>query len=641
MNKFYPVLFSPIKIGKVNIRNRIELCPMTPTYLGPNFEHYRHAVALYESYARGGAGLITIGEAAINTFSKTHNTQLTILNPACDTMLSELVDAINSHGATASIELNHGGIRCTPAFNNGAVPLGPVTGVLPDGQKYEAMTVAQMTEMADIWAEAFVKIKKLGFNMGMIHVGHGWQIAQFLSPLWNKRTDEYGGSLENRARFPIMIIDRIRKKVGEDFPLSIRISGDELTEGGFTLDDCVRFVQMIQDKIDICHVSVSYIGAANCRMVMPSFYERGKNLPIAAVVKKNVRIPVACVGALADPQMMEDALASGMVDMVAMARSLIADFNLPNKAMAGKTDEIDYCIRCYYCIWTAMTYDVRRCAVNPIYGREYENKFIQPLAESKNVLVIGGGPAGMKAAITAAERGHKVTLVEKNSVLGGALQFADHIAFKNDIKIFRDNLATVVSRRGVNVMLNTEATADLVKKMNPDRLIVAVGAEPVVPAIPGVDGENVVLAGDIFNENVKLGKKIIIVGGGLLGCETAVHLASEGREVAVVEMLDEVAVDGIAEHKMMLLDKLRAGVKIYTGTRCVRIDEKGIVVEKDGKEVRLDAESVILAVGYKPLQALADELYKCVYDTRVIGDAFAVRKIYDAVRSGYQAGMDM
>lgn len=642
MNKYYPKLFSPIKIGSITLRNRIELCPMLPSELGPNFENYRHVAAMYEAYARGGTALVTVGESAINAFgAKTHSSQPTILDPKCDASLSEIVDSIKSRGAVASIEVNHGGINSAAAYNNGVKPMGPSAGVSLNGEKYEAMTEAQMNESADVWAEAIAKVKKIGFGMAMIHAGHGWQIAQFLSPLWNKRTDEYGGSLENRARFPIMVINRIRQKVGREFPLSLRISGDELVPGGFTLDDCIGFVRMIQDKIDICHVSVSFIRAPNCRMVMPVFYERGKNLPIAAEVKKNIKTPVASVGAYNDPQMMEDALASGKVDMISMARALIADFNLPNKAMMGKADEIDYCIRCYYCIGYVATYGVRRCAVNPVFGKEYEARFALPPAQPKNVLVIGGGPAGMKAAVIAAERGHKVTLIEKESKLGGALEFADHIPFKNDIKIFRDNLATVVSRRNIKVMLNTEATPELVKKLNPDKLIVAIGAEPIVPPIPGVNGKNTLLVKDIFNKGIKLGQKIVIIGGGLLGCEYAVHLASEGKDITVIEMLDEVATEGIADYKLMLLEKLHAGAKVHTRTRCVSIDDKGVVCDQNGKQIRFDADTVVLSVGYKPLKALADKFRDCVYDTRVVGDASAAGKILDAIRSGYKAGMDI
>ena len=642
MNEYYPMLFSPIRVGSVTLKNRIEVSPMAPAWLGANVEHYRHDVARFERYAMGGAGLITVGEVATDDRGgRSGPRELVITHPNYKTMLHELADSITMHGAASSIEVSHAGLFAKAANNNGVTAMGPCDGTAADGEPYRAMTEEDMNAVADSFAEAFSVIKAQGFTMGMVHCGHGWLISQFLSPLWNHRTDEYGGSLENRARFPIMILDRIRQKVGKNYPISIRISGDEFVEGGFTLEDCVAFCKMIEDKVDLIHVSVAYLNSPSCRMVMPVFYPAGKNLPIAAEIRKNVKIPVTAIGALNTPEIMEKALEDGMCDMVAGGREAVADPFYPSKAQKGHPEEIDHCIRCYMCVAEGMLHGVRRCTVNPVYGKEYENKFAQLPTVSKNVVVIGGGPGGMKAAITAADRGHSVTLIEKKPELGGALDFSDHIWFKQDIAILKNNLIRQVQNRNIAVMTGTTATPELVKSLRPDAVIAAVGATPNPLRVPGADRKNVIFAKDMFNPEVSLGKQVVIIGGGLVGCEAALQLTHDGHEVTIVEMLPTIANDAMMEHKLMLLERIERECSVITGAACLGIEDNGVRVRKEDADMLIKADSVIVSVGYTANDAEASAFLDCCDFVRRIGDCNASGKIGAAIRYGYYAAMDI
>ncbi|MBW1913052.1 MAG: FAD-dependent oxidoreductase, partial [Deltaproteobacteria bacterium] len=418
-------------------------------------------------------------------------------------------------------------------------------------------------------AAAF-RLKRAGFDMTMLHGGHGWLLAQFLSPFSNKRTDAYGGSLENRARFPLKVIERIREQCGPSFAIDYRMSGDELVHGGLTREEAVQFAKLIEDKVDCIHVSAGMMAepATIPYFHPPTYLPHGPNVHLAENIRNAVNIPVTCVGAITDPEMAERILIEGKADLVAMARALIADPELPSKSYNGKRKEIIPCTRCLDCLGRVAVFLPIRCAVNPVVGRETECGEIRLAIQKRKVLIVGGGPAGMEAGIVAALRGHQVTLYEKEEQLGGNLALAAIPPFKEDMKRFLDYLVGRVNELPIDVKAATEATAETVKAESPDVIVVAAGAVPLIPDIPGANSPNTVWSGDILAGKVQPGEDIIVAGGGLVGCEIALFLAQQGKKVSIIEMLDEVATDFNMVSRTLLLELLgNEGVEIRTGVR--------------------------------------------------------------------------
>jgi 2,4-dienoyl-CoA reductase-like NADH-dependent reductase (Old Yellow Enzyme family)/thioredoxin reductase len=651
VDRKYPNLFSPIKIGPLIFKNRIVSAPTSVAELSPECYLTKDNIAYFKLKAKGGAAVVTVGESIVHSATgRSHPKQILLDDEGVIPSLVETADAIHQYGAIASIELSHGGMECDPVFLGGRNPIGPSATSTEIGFRtkganvvvVEEMSEALMNEIADAYAAGAATVKLAGFDMCMIHAGHGWLLAQFFSPLTNKRKDRFGGSVENRARFPLMVIDRIRERVGKDFPIELRISGSELTEGGLTLEDAVAISRTVEDKVDLIHVSAGAHSVINTMTVMhPSmFLPHGCNVYLAEAIKKAVRIPVVTVGGISDPKQMEEIIKSGRADIIALARGLLADPELPRKAQYGRDDEIVHCLRCFDCIGGMFVTRTMKCAVNPIIGREYEYGFSAKATERKKVLIAGGGPAGMQAAITAAERGHEVILCEKTDSLGGALKFARAVSFKEDVNRFNEYQIRKVGSLAVKVLLNTEVTPDLIALERPDVLVAAVGAEPIIPGIPGIDKKSVILAVDAYKDGTTVGQKVVVIGGGMVGCETGLHLSQKGKDVTIIEMLDDVAIDANIMHRRALMLELEKSVQIKVGIKCTEITDDGVMtVDKDKKQSLFNADTIILAVGYKSRSGVVNALRGTAPEFTAIGDCLIPKKVLQAVRTGYDAAM--
>ena len=435
----YPNLCKPITLGRVTFRNRMFSAPMGGTDITADCCVGPRTPGFYELRAKGGAAAVTASELVVPPETDaSHMFHLNLTTPGCLASWTWTADAISRHGAVASVELSHSGQYAGTYLvdkdkKKGLSQFGPSDWVRPDGIPVKALTREQIQDIVKAYGDTAGLAKRAGFQMVMVHGGHGWLLNQFLSPAFNHRTDEYGGCLENRLRLTREVLTSVRNAVGPGFPIEFRMSGSELFEGGYTLEDGVEIAKGVEDLVDMIHVSAGSYQFGFFNTHLPMFAPHGANVHLAAEIKKHVKVPVATLGALNDPAQMEEIIASGKADVVEMARALLADPELPNKVMAGRDDEIVRCLRCFTCMAERPTTGTRRCAVNPLIGRECEGMDITPAAVRKRVVVVGGGVAGMKAALTAAQRGHQVTLLEKSDQLGGILKSEQALPFKYEM----------------------------------------------------------------------------------------------------------------------------------------------------------------------------------------------------------------
>ncbi|MBR2521291.1 MAG: FAD-dependent oxidoreductase [Oscillospiraceae bacterium] len=622
-------IFQPLAIGPVVARNRIEVSPAEPMlasrdgFVTPEFLRFT------QSFARGGAAIITVGDSPVTQEYAAQNRF--VINLTDDMVvhgLFSLTDAIHRYGSLASIELN-----------------------IRDEREPAQFSAAEIGSMIEDFAEAANRCRLAGFDMVMLHGGHGHTVSSFYSGM-NSRSDKYGTlTMEDRCRFASDILDAVREKIGPGMAIEWRISGDELRQGGVTLEESLRFAGYISEKIDMIHVSAGgmFNKGTSMRMIQPTYLPRATNLAFAEAFKKELDIPVCTVGSF-NMELAEEAVAQGKADMVAMIRSLIADPDAVRKCEFGREGKVRPCIRCGVCIGGPDPHRYPkpvRCAVNPITGREGIFSAYEPAIHTRKVLIAGGGCAGMEAARWLAARGHRPVIFEKQDHLGGSLIAAGANPLKGDIKKYCEwAVKNTEETPGIGVILNTEVTRDVIEDHEPDVLIIATGSEPIIPNIPGIDSENVLLARDVDMDASKVGRRVVVAGAGLTGTETAVSLARDGREVTLIDMRSLKEIDASAN--AFLTSAIRyisaqEGVTVMEEVKLCAVGKGRITLEdKDGRPFELECDTLVLALGVKPVGIKKEEYEGMVGEVYVIGDCHLKNgTIESAVREAFYAAMNI
>lgn len=639
-------LLEPTRIGQMQLRNRLVTAPMLMNYATPDGFVTPQLIDFYETLAKGGPGLIIAEGTCVEApRGRVRDFQLVLDDDKYIPGLKELVRVVEQHGAKLAIQLMHAGpnseLRITHMQRVGPSPLA--SPIFPTARE---LTIPEIGDLVGKFASAAERAKRAGFAGIEIHGGHSYLIAPFLSSATNKRTDRYGGSLENRARFLIEIYQAIREAVGRAFPVWCRINGKEFgTENGVTIEESQAVAIMLEkagaDAIVLsCGGTGQYAGYSSGIMYDPP----GNLVHLAEAVKAKVRMPVIAVGKL-DVPLAEKVLQEGKADLVAMGRGLLADPDVLNKAKEGRLEDIRPCIWCRVCgdVYLQVRASPVRCPVNASLGQERESE-LKPAVIRKKVLVVGGGPAGMEAARVAAERGHDVTLHEKSASLGGQLNLAAMVPFKTDpMRSFNDYLKTQLKKLGVKIVLRSAVTPSLVDAFKPHAVILATGVSPALPRIPGLDASNSITANSLLQDNVEVGDRVVIIGGGMFGPDIASYVAEKANAVTLLEAQSGVVANLGARNISRVSHRLREkGVSVETDARCIEVKGHDVVFVDANNQIRtVAADTIVVATDPQPNRQLVEPIGNLIDETYLIGDAIKPTWLLDAVATGFRVGRDL
>ncbi|MDR1016517.1 MAG: NAD(P)/FAD-dependent oxidoreductase [Coriobacteriales bacterium] len=657
MQRKYPHLAEPLAVGRALLKNRMVSAPLGATDITADGSPGPRTSGFYELRAKGGAAAVTASELTVHPATDgSQMLHLSLKNPGQLAAFTFLADAINRHGALASVELSHSGqyagTYMVDKKSKGELhQWGPSDWTRPDGMPVKALAVEQLQDIVKAYAEAASLAKRAGFRMVMVHAGHTWLLNQFLSPFFNHRKDRYGGSLENRARLAVEVLQAVREAVGPGFPIECRISGSEFFEGGYDLDDGVRIAQIFQDYCDILHVSAGSYQYGFSITHPSQFRPHGCNVFLAEEIKRHLRIPVATVGGLSDPDQMEEIVASGKADIVVMGRGLLADPYIPRKVLAGHGDDVNKCLRCFVCMAERPATQTRRCAINPLIGREIEGTEIEPAPVKRKVLVVGGGIAGLVAACTAAKRGHQVTLAEKGGALGGILLAEQALPFKREMYELTQTYARRAARLGVEVLLDTEVDAAWAEGRDFDAAILALGSAALGSPLKLTDSSTTPTAAhvhdleDYYLHGGELADEVIVLGAGLSGVECAIGLAEQGKTVHLVGADPELCPDANIRQRPILLDKLsELKIDAQVGLFGQSYDGQTLRASEAGDPAawhEFKGGDVVLAVGRKARADAAKALLEIAPLTRMVGDCLRPANVTTAVYEAYHAALDL
>ncbi|MDG3085556.1 NAD(P)/FAD-dependent oxidoreductase [Vibrio hannami] len=640
-------LFESVQLGRLKLKNRIAMSPMQPRFVEGTHQDATFSkwyVDYFKERAKGGVGLIITGQIKAEKNIDPYPTNACF--PVLDSEekvkeFAELTEVVHRYGTKIIAQLSAGAGRLADYPREEQWPAAPSELSMfynPD-LKTRSLELDEIKGLIAAFGKAAGKVKQAGFD-GLYFHADAYLIDQFISSCWNQRTDEYGGSFENRMRFFDECFTAAKAAVGDDFPIFVGLALDHGFEGGRKMDETLQIARYMESKyhIDAFHMrNGCYDGFSS--LSPNAHYPDGTVVDNAKIFRKEIKTPIIIDGKFGEPDLTTEVVESGLTDVVGMARALLSDPEWPNKVRQGRVEEIRPCIRCMECFDRVLKGKYMGCSVNAKVGQE-RSLPVMPAIAQKDVLVIGAGPAGMEAARIAAQRGHRVTIADKAQKLGGRLNEAAAPDYKYLVGKFKDWQANAMSKMDIEIKIGIDIDAAYVEQHNPDTVVLATGAKPFVPKIEGI--EKAFHGVDILNEKVTVTGKTVVIGGGLVGCETAYFLAKRGVEVEIVELRDDIVTDVSVFNRFEMIGELEAlNVKVHTDSMVSKVAGEGIVVVSAGEEKVLNADSIVLAAGFIPDDELYFDIQSMVDEVYLIGDATKARKIYDAVHDGYEIGKEI
>lgn len=631
-------LLQPIKMGGMEVKNRFVMAPMVTNYAGKDGSVTERLKAYYRARAKGGVGLIIVEAAFVDPSGRGYTNELGIYKDDFIDGLKGLVDEVHQFGTKIAIQIYHSGRQSHEILTGGRL-IAPSPIPCPVcREEPKEMTKGDIDNMIEAYGQAARRAVASGFDAVELHGAHGYLINQFLSPYSNQRMDEYGGSMENRVRFPLEVLSRVKKETGNASAIIYRMSSEEFVEGGLTLEDTMAFSVILSDNgVDAIHVSGG-VYKSSAMIIQPAALPQGLYVEHASAIKKATgnKVPVLVVGRIKDPEMAEDILAQGKADMVVMGRALLADPEMPVKVIEGRLQEIRPCIGCNQgCVDKLLADQDITCLGNALTGREWEFDLDSKASVPKRVLVIGGGPGGLECARVAALRGHSVFLYEKGHKLGGKMNIASIPQFKTEIKELASFLISQVKDLGIHIKMGEEVDERVIDKIEPDLVILATGSLPIKPDVTGV--QNNFLTAEEILTGAPFGRNVFIIGGGMVGCETAEFLADKGAKVTVVEKLDHIATDMGLLTKTLLVKRMKQkGIKIFTKKTVIEINPGGLILGEDGHNESIDhVDTIVLAMGYKSDIHMPKIIEEKGIPFYRIGDCLEPRNMMEAIHEGF------